>query len=264
MKRVWKFGRRLVSARVNTIILAAIVGTLFVVTQPGQYQPSRAKVYASSLETVALSMVVPPKPIDCVVEACIALTFDDGPEPTTTPRILDALESEGAKATFFVVGNEVPGREAILRREAALGSEIGNHSWSHPKFTKLSADQMQEQLSKTDDVIINAGMPAPHLFRPPYGMVNEQMLKTINRPMILWNVDPKDWSEQDPVKLAQVVSEQARRGAIIILHDSKPTTADAAKLFIHELKTRFHLVTVSELLQLSPDARGEFFGHPPQ
>ncbi len=266
MKRVREFGRRLVSSRVNGVIIAATLGVAMVLAQKGQSQQISTKVYASSLESVAMNMVVkqPPKPVDCNKDACVALTFDDGPEPATTPRILDALESENAKATFFVIGNHVPGHESIVQREHALGNEVGNHSWSHPNFAKLTPVQMQDQLNKTQDIIVSTGVPAPRVFRLPYGSATPTMLNTIHMPIILWNVDPKDWHENNPANLVSVVEAQARPGAIIIMHDSKPTTAAAAHQIVQDLKAKYNLVTVSELLQLPADAQGEYFGHPAQ
>ncbi len=266
MERVQEFGRRIVFSRVSGILLAAVLGVVLVLTQKGQYQNSQTKVYASSLEATALNMVVklpPPPPVNCQAEACVALTFDDGPDPATTPHILDVLEKEQATATFFVIGNRVAGHENILRRMHADGDEIGNHSWSHPNFVKLNPAQMLDQINATQSTITASGVPAPHLFRPPYGGANQTMLSTIHMPIILWNVDPKDWREKNPATLISTVESQAHNGSIIIMHDTLPTTVSAASQMIHDLKAKYHLVTVTQLLQLSPEAQGEFFGHPP-
>lgn len=201
-----------------------------------------------------------PKPltfsVDCNLMPCLALSFDDGPDPATTPVIIDALEKAGAKATFFLIGNRVPGHEAILRRMQADGFDIGNHSWAHPDFTKLRPEQMLDQINRTQSVISAAGVTPPHLFRPPYGAQNEIVRQTLPLPIILWNVDPKDWAEKDPHRIAEIVVASAKPGAIIVMHDSHPTTAAAAAEFINKLSQTYQLVTISQLVQIPAEARG--------
>lgn len=202
-----------------------------------------------------------PKPLtfstDCTLLPCLALTFDDGPDPATTPVIIDALEKAGAKATFFVIGSRIGGQEAILQHMQADGFDIGNHSWSHPDFTKLNPDQMRDQINRTQAAMQAAGVSPAQLFRPPYGAHNASVHQTLSLPIILWNVDPKDWAEKDSHHLADIVVSQAKPGAIIILHDSKPVTAAAASEIINRLSQNYQLVTISELIQLPPDAHGD-------
>ncbi len=201
-----------------------------------------------------------PKPltfsVDCELMPCLALTFDDGPDPATTPVIMDALEKAGAKATFFVIGRHIAGHEALLRRMQADGFDIGNHSWSHPDFTKLSPEQMLDQINKTQDAMKVASVTPANIFRPPYGSQNEAVRQTLPIPIILWNVDPRDWAEKDPHHIADIVVSQAKPGAIIVMHDSKPTTAAAASEFINRLSQNYQLVTISQLVQLPAGARG--------
>jgi peptidoglycan/xylan/chitin deacetylase (PgdA/CDA1 family) len=210
----------------------------------------------------ATAVAEAPKPPNCLEERCLALTFDDGPNPQTTPLLLAALEAEAVPATFFVVGSRIAGNEALLRQIYNDGDELGNHSWSHPDFTKLKPPAMLEQVNRTETAVITAGLPPPRLFRPPYGTRNQTMRDTIHLPIILWNIDPRDWSETNASKITKLVERQARAGGIMILHDSHAPTAAAAYSFIHYLNMRYRLVTVSELLDLRFDARGEFFGHP--
>src|SRR5690606_12208163 len=110
--------------------------------------------------------------VDCSREACLALTFDDGPSAKHTPRILDLLDTHDAKATFFVVGQQVPGNEALLRRMHASGHEIGNHTWNHRKINELTPQELKDDIARTQQVVAEAGVPAPRLFRPPYGLFN--------------------------------------------------------------------------------------------
>jgi len=206
-----------------------------------------------------LAAVTLPKPVDCTVEACIALSFDDGPDPVSTPVILNALAKEKVKATFFLVGARVaPGASLVLRMYVD-GHDIGNHSWAHPSFGRLNQDQIHQQIDQTQAVIASIGVPAPTMFRAPYGVINAAVLSHVNLPVIMWNVDPKDWHEKDPNKIAEIVVAQAKQGAIILLHD-KLATAIAVEQIVQNLKSRFHLVTVTEMLHITPEMRGVFRG----
>lgn len=202
---------------------------------------------------------LPPKP-NCDQVACLALTFDDGPDPVSTPIILDALRANNVKATFFVVGVYVVKHPALVARIAIEGNEIGNHSWVHADFTKLTREQMTQQINDTQNAVVAAGAPVPTTFRPPYERINDQVKSQVQLPIILWNVDPRDWKQEDPNLLTQMVVSQAKPGGIIILHDMHPVTATAIGGIIQNLASRFQLVTVSELLNLNAESRGVFFG----
>jgi len=202
-------------------------------------------------------------PINCNVLRCIALTFDDGPHAGVTPKVLDVLRDEQVKATFFIVGSRVAGREHLIQRAFSEGHEIGNHSWNHPMFTELSPAQIESQLRDTQEAIMQAGVPAPHIFRPPYGAVDDAVLAHTPLTTVRWNIDPADWDVRNAVKVKKGILEQARPGGIILLHDTHITTAYALRGTIHELKKRkFHFVTVSQLLQVGPGDRGNYSGRP--
>ncbi|MGZ6005393.1 MAG: polysaccharide deacetylase family protein [Candidatus Saccharimonadales bacterium] len=202
---------------------------------------------------------LPDQTPDCKAVDCVALTFDDGPQRNSTPVILSALEQNYAHASFFEIGSYVGGNEALLRRMSQDGDDIGNHSWSHPSFLKLSAEEIKKQVSRTQKAIQASGVPAPHLFRPPYGDFLLSMQKDINLAVILWNVDPKDWAYNDPAKIAEIVKKQIRPGAIVVMHD-KPATAKAVDIILRDLKTKYRFVTVSELLNLKPGTKGAYVG----
>ena len=205
---------------------------------------------------------LPPEP-NCAVVACLALSFDDGPEPTVTPRVLDILDREHVHATFFVVGRRVAGNESILRRMHQEGHEIGNHSWDHADFTKLSPAQMDEELRQTQLAISNAGVPAPRLFRPPYGAVNDAVKAHSHMAIVRWDIDPADWESLDSGKILESVLAQAKPGGIILMHDIYGTTADALDPAIQQLEARgYQFVTVSQLMNLSPGDQGQYFGAP--
>lgn len=196
---------------------------------------------------------------DCSKKPCIALTFDDGPHDRVTPHILDTLARHDVKATFFLVGSHIAGREELVRREHREGHEIGNHSWSHPDLTKLAPADALSEIARTQTAIAQTGVPAPRLMRPPYGAIDEMVAGHTRLTIIRWNVDPADWKTKDPAKLHEQILTQARSGAIILLHD-KPATAAALDGVIASLKPVYQFVTVSQLLDLSMGDQGQFFG----
>lgn len=213
-----------------------------------------------SVSLVRLLATPPPPPTpDCAVAACVALTFDDGPNPDSTPIILDALKKERVKATFFVIGLKVAANKDSLMRMQKDGHEIGNHTWAHPNLTKLSQAQIEQQVSLTQTAVTDIGLPAPKLFRPPYEAFTKPMLAYVHMPVILWNIDPKDWKEKDPKNVVAIVNAQVRAGGLIVMHD-KLVTAAAVEQIIKDLKPKFKFVTVTELLNLAPDAQGIYIG----
>jgi peptidoglycan-N-acetylglucosamine deacetylase len=222
-----------------------------------------AKLSVQSKINSEMSLVRPqgaPAQVDCSSVPCLALSFDDGPNPITTPKVLDVLERHQVHATFFVVGAHIPGNEVILRRAYANGNEIGNHTWSHHNLKKLNGSQIREEIRKTQMAVMNAGVPAPHLFRPPYGEFDRYINSQIPMAIARWNVDPEDWKEGDPHVIADRIVTQARPGGVVDLHDAHLPTADALDSVVQNLKGRFHLVTVSQLFNLPPGERGEYFG----
>lgn len=208
----------------------------------------------------ALPKQPPNNHVDCTKVPCLALTFDDGPHPQQTTRLLDILDREKAHATFFLVGSRVPGQEVLVRRMFYAGHEIGNHSWNHADMTKLSPTDILNQVNQTQAAIAAANVPAPKLFRPPYGAVNATVRSTVPMTLALWNDDPLDWKGEDPAKLSESIIAYARPGGVIDLHDIYPVTVDAMDIAIPVLKTKYHLVTFSEMTNVQPGQRGEYFG----
>jgi len=174
--------------------------------------------------------------------------------------VLDMLDAHGAKATFFVVGQEVPGNEPLLRRMHADGHEIGNHTWSHRKINELSPQELQDDVARTQQAITAAGVPAPRLFRPPYGLFNPMIRSHVQMTVVSWNVDPEDWRARKPERIIEHVLAHAKPGAIIVMHDSQQMTADALDPILATLKQQYRLVTVSDLLDLPPGQPGIFYG----
>lgn len=200
-----------------------------------------------------------PRP-DCAHVPCIALTFDDGPNPITTAQVLDILDREQVHATFFVVGSRIANQGALLRRMYSAGHEIGSHSWSHPDLTSMSPDQVMRQVNLTQAAIIREGIPAPTLFRPPYGAVNPTVRNIIPMTLAMWNIDPLDWQTKDPNKVRDAIVSHAKPGAVVDLHDIYPVTVESLAPTIHALRSQYQFVTFSELFNLDSGQRGEYFG----
>jgi peptidoglycan/xylan/chitin deacetylase (PgdA/CDA1 family) len=156
----------------------------------------------------------------------VVLTFDDGPDPENTPRILDVLAREDVPAVFFIVGERLscPGALDIVRRAASAGHLIGNHTFSHPKLTELPPEDIRTQILQTHDLIAEFE-PKRKLFRPPYGASNKIVIniaKSLNYKTVLWNVSSEDWkAENRPGKWVDIAIEQIRvpHLAICLCHD---------------------------------------------
>jgi peptidoglycan-N-acetylglucosamine deacetylase len=230
------------------------------VSRPTIFQPSSVpQVLAAAKPPTAVTLASPPADVNCAQVACLALTFDDGPNPDATPLVLSALEQAQVPATFFVVGSRAATLPGLLQQMHRDGDEIGDHSWSHPDMTTLSPDQVAAQISMTQAAVVAAGVPAPTLFRPPYGAINDVMKSQIQLPFILWNDDPVDWQTLNPAKVVAATEAQAQPGAIVELHDIYQTTGQAMPQLISDLKQHYQLVTVSQLLDLEPGQTGEYF-----
>lgn len=186
----------------------------------------------------------------------VAMTFDDGPNPTLTPKLLDLLAAHHMKATFFVVGQNAADHPDILKRAAREGHEIANHSWSHPNFGKMSDDAVRRELKKTDDAISGALGMRPTLLRPPYGSITTRQKRWIadefGYKIILWDVDPLDWKRPGPSVVTNRIVKEAHPGSIILAHDIHPSTIEAMPATFDQLQAKgFKFVTVSELIAMA-------------
>jgi peptidoglycan/xylan/chitin deacetylase (PgdA/CDA1 family) len=189
----------------------------------------------------------------------IAMTYDDGPHPQNTPRLLDMLRQRNIKATFYVIGRSVNQYPQIARRIVAEGHEIGNHTWTHPNLTKLSNSSVRQELEKTRQVIVSACGVQPRTMRPPYGALRSSqrawIYKEFGYPTILWNVDPEDWKRPGPSVVASRILRSTRNGSIVLAHDLHKPTVDAMPATLDGLLGRgYKFVTVSQLLALSPSS----------
>ncbi len=196
----------------------------------------------------------------CNVEGpYIALTFDDGPHATLTPKLLDMLKERGIKATFFVIGQNVVANPQILQRAVAEGHEIGNHSWNHQAFTKAGTTGVTMQVTQTNDAIENAIGKKPVILRPPYGATNASITKRLNEEyglkVIMWDVDPLDWKYRNSEKVKSEILKNTKAGSIVLAHDIHATTVNAMPETIDALIAKgFKFVTVSELIAMDRPA----------
>ena len=179
----------------------------------------------------------------------IALTFDDGPHPEHTPRMLDVLAAAGAKGTFFVIGEKTLRHPKLVRRIADEGHELGNHTWTHSEPSQTSAGRFLEEVAQTRQMIQNLTGRDCRLMRPPKGALT--VGKTLGlwrrqQTIALWNSDPKDFAMKDEAELLRWLDGyRPRTGDIVLLHDNHPRAAIAVeRLKCNDLR----FVTMSEWL----------------
>ena len=188
----------------------------------------------------------------------IAITFDDGPHPKNTPRLLNILRARNIKATFYMVGSNVDLYPQVVRRVVAEGHEIGNHSYSHRLFSKMGDSEIRQELSRTRDAVQRAAGVQPLTLRPPFGGMLTRQREWVNAefgyPIILWSIDPLDWKRPGPSVVCSRIVSATTPGSIILAHDLHSQTVDAMPATLDGLLQRgFKFVTVSQLLAM----RGE-------
>lgn len=180
----------------------------------------------------------------------VALTFDDGPS-SFTDRLLDCLEENNAKATFFMVGTEIASFPDEVKRMKKLGCELGNHTYDHKDLATLSSDEISSEIARVDEQLVNLTGEGASVVRPPYGSVNDTVKSTVGTPMILWSIDTLDWKTQDVESTVEEVMNNVKDGSIILMHDIFSTSVDAAEILIPQLiEEGYQLVTVHELASL--------------
>ena len=194
-----------------------------------------------------LSHIDPEKPM-------IALTFDDGPKAEVTNRILDCLQQYGGHATFFMQGSRVVGdNNECVKRMVELGCELGNHTYTHDYLDSIPVENIRSVIRKCDYMVEETVKVAPTVFRPPGGNRSGEIASAVGNlglPMIIWSIDPLDYSTKDADNTFNVVMEKAQDGDIVLMHDTYSETADAAERLIPALIEKgFQLVTVSEMAQ---------------
>lgn len=183
------------------------------------------------------------------IAAKVALTFDDGPHPVYTPQLLDGLKERGVRATFFVVGENIPGNEEILKRMDAEGHLIGNHTYSHVKLSELDTARACAEVEKTNALICEVTGKEPEFIRPPFGEWKKTMECSLEMIPVLWDVDPLDWTTKNTALVVERVLKDTKPGDIILLHDYYQSSVDAALEIVDALTERgYKFVTVDELV----------------
>ncbi len=166
------------------------------------------------------------------------ISFDDGPDPELTPRILDVLKANDIRALFFVIGTKAEAHPEIVRRIVDEGHLIGNHSYSHPIFMSLyTRNQLREEIDKAQQTLEKIIGYQPQLFRPPIGYTNPRyatVLREKGLHCVGWTLRSYDSVAKEPQKLVARLSSKIRPGMIVLLHDNLPVTADALEVFISE------------------------------
>jgi peptidoglycan/xylan/chitin deacetylase (PgdA/CDA1 family) len=191
----------------------------------------------------------------------VSLTFDDGPDPTLTPKLLKILHNYHVHATFFEVGNSVMKYPSTSRLVLKYGDQLGNHSWNHPQLTNLSSSSALRQIALTDAAIYKATGTLPQYIRAPYGAINSRVGNLFDRPTIQWSVDSKDWSYLNTAKTVNHVLATTHNGSIILMHDIHPTSVAAVPQIIQKLKKRgYTFVTLPNLIQKPLLSGLQYFG----
>ena len=179
----------------------------------------------------------------------IALTFDDGPGEYTE-ELLNCLVENNAKATFFMLGQNVEAYPEIAKELSDAGMELGNHSYSHPDLVTIGAEAAAQQVSNTDAALKAATGFEATVMRPPGGSFNDSVKAAIDHPLIIWSIDTRDWATKSEEQTYQVVMDNAQDGSVVLMHDIHEWSVKAAIRMIPDLIAKgFKLVTVSELAE---------------
>ena len=182
----------------------------------------------------------------------VALTFDDGPSPATTPRLLDILKEQQVPATFFELGSLVKRNAWITQRALKEGHEIASHTMWHQNLARLSASAVQSDVGEANAAFKEAIGYVPELVRPPYGSINSETWKNFGgATMISWSVDTLDWKYRNTDSILSNLINQISDGGIVLMHDIHATSVDAVPAVISKLREMgYEFVTVSELIKM--------------
>ena len=209
-------------------------------------------------------------------ERVVALTYDDGPNPPYTERILDVLERERVHATFFVVGRAVRAYPHVVAREVRDGDAVGNHTWTHAHLVILTPVEMRREMQRTSAALWSAARVRTNIMRPPFGSRDWIVLQEMHKEgyaVVMWSVPlPKDWEYPSAATIARRILPMVRDGSIIVLHDGNrgqlcgkhvsahvcDRTQDiaATEMIVDALKRQgYRFVTIPELMALHKPTR---------
>ena len=242
------------SIAVAVVLVLVLTGVKIVSTVQNHKQQKQAEeALLQKQKAAAESPVVEeptPTPTPVPKEKAVALTFDDGPSRDNDGTILEALQANGAHATFFVLGNRARVDGDIMHMILDDGCEIASHSWDHPQLSKIKWKKAKSQIDRTDRIVsklLNGYQIS--LLRPPYGSISKTMRKKVEKPMILWSLDTEDWKSRNAKKVFNRVKKEVKDGDIILMHDIHPETAEAVKKIVPWLSEQgYDMLTVTELM----------------
>jgi peptidoglycan-N-acetylglucosamine deacetylase len=188
----------------------------------------------------------------------VALTFDDGPHPEVTPRLLTALRSVNVPATFFLIGRRAERNPDLARRIQAEGHEVGNHTWDHRPLTVGACRSPERQIARTEEVLERLCPGSPRIFRPPFGAIGPGGRTALARHGLLpvyWSVVPADWDPLPPEVVTERVLAGVHPGAVIVLHGGRPWHSGGVKAvegLVAALRERaYEIVSLPRMLAAS-------------
>lgn len=186
---------------------------------------------------------------DLVEKPRIAITFDDGPHPRCTPKLLDGLQERDVKAAFFLIGENAEKYPELVLREYDEGHIVGNHTYHHVDLNKVTEDVAQNEIRMTNELLMRITGEWPQFLRPPFGIRKKELEQKVEAFPVLWTIDPLDWNTENVDEIVNKVVTQAKDGDIILLHDCYDSSVNAALRVIDTLKEQgFEFVRVDELI----------------
>lgn len=200
-------------------------------------------------EDVEVKEVIPTEPV--VIprlrnDKLIALTFDDGPT-SYTKELLEVLNRNRSRATFFILGNKIRGNESIIKEISACGNEIGIHGYSHKPFTDMHVEDVDAEIAGTYGILNNLGVNPANIVRPPYGKLNETIKEQVKSPFVLWNIDTEDVNNNKEMVKNKIINN-VEPGSIIRMHDTSKLTVEVLKDLIPFLESEgYKFVTIDEM-----------------
>lgn len=178
-----------------------------------------------------------------------ALTFDDGPNSKYTPLLLKGLKERGVHATFFLMGKNIEGKEALVKQIQEEGHLIGNHTYNHVQLDKISKEAAKEEIETTNQKIFEITGVYPAWLRPPYGEWRKNLDFYVEMFPVLWDVDTLDWKSKNVDSIMKIVQSEVSDGAVILMHDAYQSSVDAALQIVDLLMAEeYEFVTVEELI----------------
>ena len=199
------------------------------------------KIVMNNYSTTSVSNIIDP------TKKVVALTFDDGPS-TYTKEIIDILKENDVNATFFILGNKVDNYQDVLLESIKNGNELGNHSYNHKWLSRLSTNNLIDQIESTQNILKEKLNYEPVYLRPTYGSITNRIKNNTSLKISLWTVDTKDWKIKSVDRIVKKATSNIEDGDIILMHDIFERSKDALKEIIPILKNQgFQLVTLSEL-----------------